>query len=205
MFVTRGYFPAVLKTPEGNFLAEGYAKGDLSARTLEFRSDFVPLLKYRTRARVARIEKGYETQKFEGTVYLSSPAMLRLVDVNIRELAEIELESLQEVHFSGTAIRRESMREIGCPAEIFAVSYDKLRFTSSENFEEGQQVGFAVDKPFALRGLELRVQEKIDFGQETRAGYRCEILYLPEEGRELLIDYVIRQAHEAHEHEKEED
>lgn len=196
MFVTHDYFPAVLKTAEGNFLAEGYAKGYLSTRTLEFRGDFVPLLKYRTQAKIARMSKGYELQKFEGTVYLSSPAMLRLVDVNERELAEIELEALQDVLFKGTAIRRESMREIGNAAEIYSISYQKLRFTCEENFEEGEQIGLILDEPFLVKGIELRVQEKIAFGQQERMGYRCEILYLPPEGREALTDYIIRQAHE---------
>ena len=200
MFIpTREYFPAVLKTAEGNFLAEGHAKGDLAARTLEFRSEFVPLLKYRTQAKIARIEKGYETQNCEGTVYLSSPALLRLVNVNERELAQVELEALQEVHFIGTAIRRESSREIGSPAEIYSISYNRLRFTSNEEFEEGEQVGFVLDKPYPLRGIELRIQEKIAFGQEERSGYRCEILYQPPEGRELLTDYIIQQAHEKEE------
>lgn len=196
MFVTRDYFPAVLKTAEGNFLAEGHAKGYLSTRTLEFRGDFVPLLKYRTQARIARMVKGYELQKFEGTVYLSSPAMLRLVDVNERELAEIELETLQDVLFKGTIIQRESTREIGSAVEIYSISYQKLRFTCEESFEESEQLGLILDEPFLIKGIELRVQEKIVFGQQERMGYRCEILSMPPEGREALTDYVIRQARE---------
>lgn len=194
MYVPREFFPATLRTADGRFLADGHARGYLGSRTLEFRSDFVPLLKYRTRARVARMKGGYELQRFEGTVYLSSPAMLRLVEVNERELAEVALENLQDVNLSGTVIQREAARERGCAANIYSISFDKLRFTSPEEFMEGERLGLRLDKPILIKGIELQVMERIAFGQRNKIGYRCDILEMPEDVRGSLVEYLIGQA-----------
>ncbi len=193
MYVPREYFPAILKTDDGRYLAEGHARGFLTQRTLEFRGDFVPLLKYRTRARVVRMQKGYELQKFEGIVYLSSPAMLRLVEVNPWELAEVALETLQDVSLPATIIQREAARERGGAAEVYSISYDKLRFTSSEEYAEGEQLGVRLGPPLDLGGIEIRVLERIAFGQHGRTGYRCDILFFPEEGKRKLTEYMASQ------------
>ena len=196
MYVPREFFPAVLKTEDGRFLADGFAKGTLFNRTLEFRGDFVPLLQYRTRARVVRIQNGYETLKFEGLVYLSSPAMLRLVEVNEWELAQTALETPQELSLSATVIQREASRERGCEARIFSLSYDKLRFTSPETFEEGEILGVKLDAPLSLRGIEVQIRERIAFGQRERTGYRCDILASPEEWRQRLTEYLVQLSHQ---------
>ena len=92
-------FPAVLKDQSGAVLAEGQATVLAETRTVEFRSDFVPMYRMGVPLQVVRMFEGQEIHIFSGTVFISDRNMLRLVSITDRLLPGSE-----NVYFSETKI-----------------------------------------------------------------------------------------------------
>ena len=86
-----GNFPARLKSPAGEVLAEGEAQLSRVARTVTFRSDFVPLYPPGTPLEILRLLDDQEIHRFFGKVYLSDRQLLRLTGVDDELLPGSEL------------------------------------------------------------------------------------------------------------------
>ncbi len=72
---------AVLKTMDDNIVEYGQANISLKEKYVEFSSQFVPLLKIDTEAKIICLEGNASTHIITGRVFLSSKNLLRLVDI----------------------------------------------------------------------------------------------------------------------------
>lgn len=72
---------AVLKTLDDNIVEYGQVNVSLKEKYAEFSSQFVPLLKIDTEARIICLEGNTSTHVITGRVFLSSKNLLRLVDI----------------------------------------------------------------------------------------------------------------------------
>lgn len=72
---------AVLKTLDDNIVEYGQANISLKEKFVEFSSQFVPLLKVDTEAKIICLEGNASTHIITGRVFLSSKNLLRLIDI----------------------------------------------------------------------------------------------------------------------------
>ncbi len=72
---------AVLKTLDDNIVEYGQANISLKEKYVEFSSQFVPLLKIDTEAKIICLEGNASTHIITGRVFLSSKNLLRLINV----------------------------------------------------------------------------------------------------------------------------
>lgn len=192
------YFKALLKTENGAVLEEGYACILHQDRAVEFRSGFVPLMKFGTTANIVRVMENQETHCFTGQVYLSSPKLLRIVNVNDKLLADAELalsvETSIHAKLSPVLSQAETFhlpigKLIKFDAEIYSISTTTIKFISSEKFAIGAQLLINTDVPVHLKKVLVEVFQTIDFGKEKN-GYRCKVLSLPEPSNVNLSEYL---------------
>lgn len=96
------WFPALLKTAEGEVLAEGSACVSSETKDVTFQSDFVPLYPVGTPLEIVRLSEAREIHRFFGKVYLSDKTLLRLVSVTDRTPPDAEQLYCSGLAFSGT-------------------------------------------------------------------------------------------------------
>lgn len=188
------FFPAVLKTPDGQWLADGLARICAAERWVEIRSQFVPLLPLGAQAVVCRLTGQEESHRFMGKVYLSSPTLLRIVEVEEALLAEAELELPQPVCLEGwvSPAAGEGPR---ARVDLFSLSLSQVRFTSTQPFQEGQALQLEIQSPsLPLAGVGLQVARRLLFGV-GKSSYRCRITSLPPHCRAQLASYLAQGAH----------
>ncbi len=195
------YFKAIVKTLDGSILADGEACVSVQDRSVDFRGSFVPMFRMGNRIIITRMVGAEEAQSFEGEVYLSSPKLLRIVGVDEKALATVELEMApQRIAIHGTVspvlkgvFQLAAGRRLKFDAEIFSISLTKLRFSCTEEFEVGEELQVSTEIPLVLNKVVVVVEQKLLFG-EDRTGYRCSIKSLPESCREGLINYLAATA-----------
>lgn len=196
-------FTAVLKTPEGKLLEQGYACVSQENGSVDFQSDFVPLFKMGTPLMVVQVQNGMEVHRFFGDVYLSSGRLLRLVRVRDEVLPEARLALTFDVSLSCTVTATISEpparfhllhRRAPAPApscfegHIHSLSMQQIKLTCAQAFTQGQKLLLDVQEP-AFSGLSAEVEQVLDFGQEI-FNYRCRFLSLPQETQRALEEYL---------------
>lgn len=195
------FFKAVLKTQNDQYLADGSATVCVAEKSVEFRSQFVPLLPLGAQAKIVRVIDGRETHCFEGSVYLSSSTLMRLVDVNDQLLTEVELEAMQNVTIPAQVSPYQTQnglfqfaakRLARFEAEVFSISLTRLRFVCSEEFMEGERVSINLGPPLELTGLTVEIKQQLLFG-EKKIGYRCDLLPLDPEQKMALIGFLSKR------------
>jgi hypothetical protein len=184
------YFAAVLKTHDDQFLSSGFAIFSKEDRYVEFRSDFVPLVRFGKEAKIIETRNGREYHCFAGQVYLSSSALLRIVGVTDSLLDPSELEVPQKIFMDAMVIAQTKYQEPQFSAQIYAISLTEMRFVCEEKFSLGQLLQISSMEPITLENVIITVEKHISFGQ-TKTGYRCEILSMPDPSRELLTQYLM--------------
>ncbi|MBR5486077.1 MAG: hypothetical protein IKV41_06150 [Oscillospiraceae bacterium] len=195
----RNYFTALLKSPDGKLLSEGYACGNARGKYVEFESDFVPIMSFGEKAQIVRVVNDTETHVFSGTVYLCSPELMRIVNVDGELLTQLELsEKMQElsleakvspVMYKNGLLQFAAEKLIKFDARIFAISLSQLKFVSSEPFAEGERLTLSITQPISVSGMEVEITQNLLFG-EGQSGYRCNITLLPEPGYSVLAQYL---------------
>ncbi len=200
----KNYFTALLKSPDGKLLSEGYACGNARGKYVEFESDFVPIMSFGEKAQIVRMVNDTETHVFTGTVYLCSPDLMRIVDVDGELLTQLELaETMQELALEGKVsplmykkgfLQFATEKLIKFDAHIFAISLSQIKFVSSEPFAEGERLVLSITEPIAVSGIEVEVMQNLLFG-EGQSGYRCNIVKLEEPGYSVLAQYLAQHSH----------
>lgn len=212
------WFPAVLKTPKGEVLAEGSAAVSPETRDINFRSDFVPLFPVGTQLEIHRMREEEEIHRFSGKVYISDKALLRLVGVTDHIPPDPKHMYCTNLPFSGT------IEEIAAPASeqkrrlfrrlrrasapvgpllvpIVSLSENRLVFLydSAQPFYAGQIFHLTANMPLLLPKTAIEVESAILFG--VNASYLCRFLELTEEQQSILryflLEYSLRQQREA--------
>ena len=212
------WFPAILKTPEGEVLAEGSAAVSPETKDVNFTSDFVPLFPVGTQLEIHRMRDEEEIHRFAGKVYISDKTLLRLVGVSDRIPPDPKHMYCTNLRFSGT------IEEIAAPAPapkrglfrrprkasepvgpllvpIVSLSENRLVFLydSAQPFYTGQMFHLTSNMPLLLPQTTIEVEQAVLFG--VNASYLCRFLELTDEQRGILryflLEYSLRQQREA--------
>lgn len=195
------FFSAVLKTEDDQFLERGRARVQPEDRSVEFRSDFVPLMKFGTPAKIVRILNEIETHSFMGTVYLSSKNYLRLVNVTDEMLTdqELGLSIMTEIPAKLTPMLSSSemfhlpLRGlIRFDAEIYSISLTSIKFSCTEEFLIGDRLMVQTEEPVELNKAVVEVYQIVAFDTACSC-YRCNIVSLPEPCASALSAYLARE------------
>lgn len=199
-------FPALLKTLEGKLVEIGTASVSPENRSLDFKSEFVPIFKMGTRLKIIRTKNDIEVQSFTGEVYLSSERLLRIVDVtdqvlpgaNYAFLYDTELDCWGFASIPGAIVRKFRLarrRPSGradrvFPVKIHGVSMERVRFTCDVPLEEGQTLTISSEEEPVLERQPLFVEQVVTFGIEGHNSYRCRFVDLEGDNRTHLEAFV---------------
>lgn len=196
---------AYLKTMQNELLEIGYASVSVTDKSVDFTSDFVPLMKLGERAKIVCVFKDPETHiyieshLFEGEVYLSSQKLLRIVDVTDSIMTGSErtltvdttlkarvanIPTTNSAHPYRPLIRRWS------DITVYLVAVEALRFTSEKSYDKGQKLFLQIKHgPLRLEEVILEIYEVIQFGHKL-TGYRCKIERVEEPYKTNLYNFV---------------
>lgn len=203
------YFKAALKTIDDQVLERGYASISLETRSVDFKSEFVPLMKMGSPVKIVQLAGDLETHTFVGEVYLSAPQLLRIVSVSEAELssaaqdiaeqrsaAHKQLEitvsipaRLVPVRSNFEAAHFPHPRKTWIDAEIYSISADTIKFSCLRPFLTGQKLLVHVDEPLVIRKMVLDVYQALMFGDDV-TGHLCTIDALPQPYSENLARYI---------------
>ena len=196
-------FDAVLKSEAGKTIEMGHAVFSAEEHSVDFEGGFVPLFSMGTRLQVFRIHDGAEVHRFVGQVYLSSPHMLRLVEVEDEILPGAALAFMYYVDLDGTGhavIKKEERRllrqrtvetAIDFPVRVHALSVKEIKFNVdlAVELEPGQPVTLHLPGGPHIQTLPVLVRQSIVFGTEANC-YRCQIRRLAPDSQRRLEQYV---------------
>lgn len=192
------YFRAILKTEDDKILEHGYATVSSTDGLIDFKNEFVPLMKIGSIVKIVRVLQDAEKDCFVGEVYLSSRNMLRIISTDCKALQEA-----QRILSDNTSL---PVRLGICPAHpsffspnykklehvnatIYSLSTDTVKFISLPQFSIGQDLMLQLDEPVILRKVILKVMESIKYG-EVVSSYLCKITSIPEDSRINLFQYI---------------
>ena len=100
-------FPAVLKTLDDQIVADtGVIQISIEDKSVDFKSEFIPLYKLGDQLKIVRIQDGIEVVSYVGEVYLSSQHILRLVSVTETVLPAARSVFSYDVDLTGKLIAR---------------------------------------------------------------------------------------------------
>ena len=186
---------ASLKTPEGALLENGKAYISEWGDYIDFKNDFVPLLKLGDKVVLCLILNDAEVVRFEGTAYISSNNLLRISQID-RELANTAKEMFGSNLFVHTIIQFAKQNRFktiktrnNVAATIYSISKDTLRFISLEKVEIGQRIFVDFTEPFKFSGVEAIVEKKWQLGVMA-TGYQCYISYMPDSAKDSVEKYL---------------
>lgn len=191
-------FKAVLKSEGDLFLENGRARINFDDKSVEFRNEFVPLMKFGTVAKVIRIIGDEETHCFTGKVYLSSRKLLRIVDVKDQILAEAELSLANNTSIKAHVtpviddsplFRTPLKKLVRFDIDIYSISMSDMKFSSAENFNVGERLLVASESPVHMKKVLIEVEKLLLFG-ENATGHHCRIVSLPEQSSRNLSEYM---------------
>lgn len=196
-------FDAVLKSESGKTIEMGRAVFSAETRSVDFEGGFVPLFSMGTRLQVFRIHEGAEVHRFVGQVYLSSPHMLRLVEVEDTILPGAALAFMYYVDLDGTghAVVKKQERHflrqrtidvpIDFPIRVHALSIKEIKFNVDLAIElqPGQPLNLRLPSGPRIQNLPVLVRQAIVFGTEANC-YRCQIRRLAPDSQRRLQQYV---------------
>ncbi|MFZ2538178.1 MAG: hypothetical protein WAX04_04685, partial [Oscillospiraceae bacterium] len=98
---TKNYFEAYLKDENNQLIEIGKGNVSLEKQSVDFVSDFVPLLKFKSTAKIIKLIDNEECHSFVGKVYLSSKTRLQLLSVVDSFITYKELHISQKVNITG--------------------------------------------------------------------------------------------------------
>lgn len=195
-------FEAILRRPDGEILANGYAKVHLARKSVTFESDFVPLYPLGTAMEIVRLFHGQEVHLFKGNVYLSDKRLMRIVSVDDELLPGSDSLYCHNMPFSAAfavippkrselklmeriRTKQPEQRQV-FKAPILEISPEKMTFQYDIEtpFEEGQKLLMAAYMPLQMPRTIIQVLKPMCFG--LKATYECEFIRLTPADRENL-------------------
>lgn len=188
---TLEWFPAVLRDAAGEELAEGRACFNEQSREVEFVSDFVPIYPLGTAMTIERVYRGEPVHVFDGSVYLSSKQLMRIVGVEdtLRYGAQYVYCTSLDLPAELTVVcdppkkkrLRLFRREEPGPlvkserVTVTAINHDSLTmlYSMSEPLQHGSSMSIRLLPPVPEFSAELELRDEFLFG--SRASYCCAI------------------------------
>ena len=197
-------FPAVLKTLDDQIVADtGVIQISIEDKSVDFKSEFIPLYKLGDQLKIVRIQDGIEVVSYVGEVYLSSQHILRLVSVTETVLPAARSVFSYDVDLTGKLIARvldtshkrflffgkkPRYRETVFDAQIHSIALRGVKFTTPYILEDEQTISLNMLEP-RLKDVLLDVKKAIDMGQEMRS-YQCVIRDIDRESRDNLENFI---------------
>lgn len=160
-------FPARLQAPYNNILEYGDGSLDAGGSAIHFLADFVPLVPLGAPARIEWLYADRVVTAYEGSVYLSTPTMLRLVDVDEALVARAQGIFASNTRLPGLA-RRSGKELPAFPVEALYLSVGMVKLSSPVPVEVDEKLSLHVEVDFlTLQGLSLRVRQAVPLRRET--------------------------------------
>lgn len=207
------WFPAILRSMEGEVLAEGEASVLKEDHAVTFTSDFVPLYPLGTQLEIMRIYKGKEVHQFIGKVYLSDKKLMRLVSVEDKLLPGSEEVYCGNMNFPATLTRcKKAENKRGfffakaknepdpqpIPVTIIELTWEQMVFATvsqepfdQQPFEENERFLMQTQKPLPLRkDTVIEVQRSLLFGGKPI--HLCRFPLMSKGDRDLLHAFLIQ-------------
>ena len=195
------YCKAILKAMDGDIREKGQAKIFLKEQYVEFTSQFVPLLKMDSEAKIICLEGGASTHIITGIVYLSTQNFLRLINVKCKLLpgaenvletptylkAEIFKPFIKKKFFKGNKIAHKWEE-----CTVMSLSLDRISIRASRIMCEYENtIKLRMGTPVFAETTELTLtlsQNGLMFGKNSKYVYH--ISEIPEDKKEELADFV---------------
>lgn len=187
----KNYFHACLKDENNQLLELGKGNISFEDHSVDFISDFVPLMKFKSTAKIIKLIDGEECHSFVGQVYLSSQTRLQLLNVTDSFITYKELQASQKVKIRGSVISAsaQSSQEKPIEIEIFSISMNEVYFTIAKEHQPNQDLILQTDKPVRTNGIVLSIYRQLQFSKEKTVCYAT-IVRCPAGSNKALIDFL---------------
>lgn len=201
------WFPALLKSVEGEVLACGAASVIPETGDINFKSDFVPLFPMGEVLMIARLDEDYEIANYTGKVYISNRKLMRLVSVK-REIVAPADYVFRDLPFKGTLrpLREErphtrrflkfrakaaEQDERTYEVDVVGLGQDCLVFhyDGDTPFYRNQRFLVKTDLPINLPETEIEIEEAFILGRKS--SYSCKLETLTDEERQRLMQFLM--------------
>ncbi|MEG1972467.1 MAG: hypothetical protein RR315_04840 [Oscillospiraceae bacterium] len=186
---------AALRAPDGALLENGKAFISERGNFIDFKNDFVPLLKLGDPVTICLMLNDREAVRFDGNAYISSNTLLRIsnVDGNLVEYARDMFGSnlfvrtiLSFCHENRFKLNKGAQN---IAATIYSITPDTLRFISLEKVLIGQELLINFKEPFPFTDVRAVVEKQWQLGVMA-IGYQCYITYLPDGAADSISRYL---------------
>lgn len=166
-------FPAHLVAPYNDI--QEYGEGHLGAGgdAVDFGSDFVPLVPLGSKASIQWIYAGREIAAYEGKVYLSTPTLLRIVDVD--EPLVVRARGIFASNTRLPGLVREGADAPPRSVEVLYLSLGMVKLHAPFQSPVGLRLLLDVEVDFlTLRGLSLQVRQTVPLRKDENL-LLCEV------------------------------
>ncbi len=192
---------AVLKTMDDNIIEYGQANISLKEKFVEFTSQFVPLLKVDTEAKIICLEGVASTHIITGKVFLSSKNLLRLVGIRCMLIpgAENYLETptflrakiFKPIVKKGIFSKNKIVHKWD-DCTVISVSLNQIAIRASRIMcEYEDQLKIKIGDPIFSKETEINLQlaqNGLMFGKNSKYVYK--IIRMREKEQEELADFI---------------
>lgn len=192
---------AILKTIDDNIIEYGQVTVSLKEKYAEFSSQFVPLLKIETEAKIICMEGAVTTHIITGRVYLSSKNLLRLVSIkctlipgaeNVLETPTFIRAKIYKPILKRGIFNKNKIVYKWDECTIISVSMKSISFRSSRIMcEYENQIKLKIGNPIFSKEAELNLQiasNGLMFGKNSKYNYK--IIKLKEHEQTELAEYI---------------
>lgn len=192
---------AVLRAIDNTVTEYGQAKISLDERYVEFTSQFVPILKIDTEAKIICLEGTSETHVITGSVYLSSKNLLRLINIKCSILpgAENALEiptcfsaRIYKPIIKNGIFSRKKLAHKWDECTVISISLSNIVIRASRIMcEYENHLRIRIGSPVFSQETELSLeltQNGLMFGKSSRYAYT--IVKLGEKEQTELADFI---------------
>ena len=186
----KNFFDAILKDDNNQFLELGKACISLENQSIDFVNEFVPLMKFKSKAKIIKLVNGTECHCFSGTVYLSSKTRLQLSSVSDSLISFEELCIPKKVQITGIVHNRhKSTTMSSISIDIFSLSLDEVAFSISKETILGQQLLLEIQSPISLNSVALHVYKQLQFSIDKTV-YYATMDYETLDSKSTMIEFL---------------
>lgn len=154
-------FPALLRSADGRVKEFGRGALAFGQNTVDFYSEFIPLMELGTEAQVVWLAGTRELAVFEGRIYLSSAERARLVNVDPAALRLPRAVLALNTCIAAT-IAPPGRPGAALPAELVYLAQGLVKLRTDARAERGQKLMLSAEVDFlTLEEVELEVEEQV--------------------------------------------
>ncbi|WP_312643758.1 hypothetical protein [Hydrogenoanaerobacterium sp.] len=189
------FLDAVLKSEDDELLEYGSVCIPPEGNTVDFKNEFVPLLKLETPVQVTLLLNGEESFCFKGLVYLSSGKLLRITSISDELLAQA-----RKIFTANVCVHTKLALYEYKPffsfyhapkisGTIYYLSEESIKVLSIEQIDVGQKLMVNLTSPFVFKQVVAEVTEKIRFSS-LATSYLCKVVSISSASVRNLESYL---------------